>query len=71
MIETLFALIQKNGWLVNNLFQTRSGWQANLRTPEGSAERFFEFGHGDTPCSALEAAMQKAEIEGLALNPWD
>lgn len=71
MIEALFAVIQKNGWLVNNLFQLEQGWRANIRKATPAGERFFEFGNGDTAVSALEDAMQKAEIETLALNPWD
>lgn len=53
-VDELISQVNKLGLRLNNLFQLHTGrWQANIT----DGERFWEFGRGDTPVEALQAAL--------------
>lgn len=57
-IETLIAHAHGQGLYVNNLYEIRGGWRANM-TDERDC---FGFGDGKTATDALRAALAKAKV---------
>lgn len=56
-LSFLIHRANKRGLRVNNLFQCKGGWRANLT----DGETYHEFGEGLTPEAALAQALRKAK----------
>lgn len=68
-VDEVLAALSKTPLRVNNLFQTDTGWRANLcdvdkveeyRAAPSAESSPFEFGNGQTPAEALIEAAKKA-----------
>lgn len=60
--ETQFKRLDENNLRLNNLFQLKDGsWRANVR--DKTEEKFYEFGHGSCPKSALKNCIDRALIQ--------
>jgi hypothetical protein len=55
----LILVINSEGFQINNLFQLEGRWRANLT----DRRLYWDFGDGESPQRALEAAWQKVKTE--------